>query len=145
MTKPQLKSAGNIYHYNMNNEDFTLIVEAAVKSIPDEFQKKLENVSVIVEDFPTPHQMHKVRARGEGGMLLGLYEGVPQTRRGRYGIGGHLPDKITIFKIPIERISRSKVHLIQIVVNTVKHEIAHHFGMDEHQVRDAEYEARTKK
>ena len=78
-------------------------------------------------------------------MLLGLYEGVPQTRRGRYGIGGHLPDKITIFKIPIERIARSKVHLIQIVVNTVRHEIAHHFGMDEHRVRDAEHEARTKK
>lgn len=129
----------------MNDEEFAKIVEAAIKNIPEEFQNKLENVSMLVEDLPTPNQLNKLRARGERGMLLGLYEGVPQTRRGQYGIGGHLPDKITIFKFPIERIARSKVHLIQIVVNTVKHEIAHHFGMDEHQVRDAEYEARTKK
>ena len=129
----------------MNDEEFAKVVEAAAKNIPEEFQDKLENVSIVVEDFPTPYQLNKLRARGERGMLLGLYEGVPQIRRGRYGIGGHLPDKITIFKLPIERIARSKVHLIQIVVNTVKHEIAHHFGMDEHQVRDAEYEARTKK
>jgi predicted Zn-dependent protease with MMP-like domain len=129
----------------MNDEEFAKIVEAAIKNIPEEFQNKLENVSMLVEDLPTPNQLNKLRARGERGMLLGLYEGVPQTRRGHYGIGGHLPDKITIFKFPIERIARSKVHLIQIVVNTVKHEIAHHFGMDEHQVRDAEHEARTKK
>ena len=129
----------------MNDEEFAKIVEAAVKNIPEEFQDKLENVSILVEDLPTPNQLNNLRRRGERGMLLGLYEGVPQTRRGRYGIGGHLPDKITIFRFPIERIARSKVHLIQIVVNTVKHEIAHHFGMDEHQVRDAEYEARKKK
>lgn len=129
----------------MNDEEFAKIVEAAVKNIPEEFQDKLENVSILVEDLPTPNQLNKLRARGERGMLLGLYEGVPQTRRGRYGIGGHLPDKITIFRLPIERIARSKIHLIQIVVNTVKHEIAHHFGMDEQQVRDAEHEARTKK
>ncbi len=129
----------------MNDEEFAKIVEAAVKNIPEEFQDKLENVSILVEDLPTSNQLNKLRARGERGLLLGLYEGVPQTRRGRYGIGGHLPDKITIFRLPIERIARSKVHLIQIVVNTVKHEIAHHFGMDEQQVRDAEHEAGTKK
>ena len=129
----------------MNDEEFAKIVAAAVKNIPEEFQDKLENVSILVEDLPTPNQLNKLRARGERGLLLGLYEGVPQTRRGRYGIGGHLPDKITIFRLPIERIARSKVHLIQIVVNTVKHEIAHHFGMDEQQVRDAEHEAGTKK
>ncbi len=121
----------------MTDEEFEQIVEGAIKSITDEFQEKLENVSVIIQDLPSVEQVRRLRTRGERGMLLGLYEGFPQTRRGHYGIGGQLPDKITIFRRPIVAIAKSKVHLIEIVVNTVKHEIAHHFGMDEKMVRDA--------
>jgi len=98
----------------------------------EEFTEKLENVSVVVEDYPNQHQLKKV---GTGGMLLGLYEGVPKTKRGRYGIGATLPDKITIFKIPILAISRSIEQLKENVRNTVIHEIAHHFGMSEARIR----------
>ena len=117
-------------------------VEEAIESMPDEFLEKMENVSVVVEDWPRRDQLARVWRKDQRGMLLGLYEGIPQTKRGRYGVGGVLPDKITIFRIPILRISRSEEHLKQIIVNTVVHEIAHHFGMDEHQVRNAEHRRR---
>lgn len=128
----------------MNDDEFEKIVDAAVASIPEEFRKRLENVAVVVSDFPTPSQLQILRSRGEGGLLLGLYQGVPQTKRRSYGIGGQLPDKITIFKKPLLTISRDKVDLINNVRNTVIHEIAHHFGMDETQVREAEMQRRKR-
>ena len=80
-------------------------------------------------------------------LIFGLYEGIPQTRRGHYG--QVLPDKITIFKKPIERRTRSRQRrgspeaaeneIRKIVKNTVWHEIAHHFGMDEKKVKEAEH------
>lgn len=121
----------------MDDKEFHQLVDAAVASIPEEFLQKLDNVAVVVEDWPTPNQLQKLRARGERGFLLGLYEGVPQTRRRHYGIGGQLPDKITIFRKPLLAISRTKVDLMVRVRKTVIHEIAHHFGMDEEQVREA--------
>jgi len=69
-------------------------------------------------------------------LIFGLYEGVPQTKRWHYG--QVLPDKITIFKKPIERIARSENEIKEIVKNTVWHEIAHHFGLDEKRVKEAE-------
>lgn len=126
----------------MVTDHFEKLVEEAIETIPEEFLKIMENVSIVVEDWPRRDQLSRIWRKGQHGMLLGLYEGVPQTRRGRYGVGGHLPDKITIFRIPILRISRSEEHLMQIVKSTVIHEIAHHFGMDEHQVRKAEHHRR---
>ncbi len=121
----------------MELEDFELIVEKAIETIPEEFREKMENVSILVEDWPRRDQLMKLRSRGESGMLLGLYEGIPQTRRGRYGVGGHLPDKITIFRIPLLRISRNVRELINNIQNTVVHEVGHHFGMNEKEIRDA--------
>lgn len=118
--------------------EFEEIVEEVVASIPRRFLGKLNNVTIIVEDFPNPYQLKKLRLRGERTLLLGLYEGVPQTKRRHYGVGGSLPDKITIFQGPIQAIAHTKYDLIQIVKKTVIHEIAHHFGMDETAVRAAE-------
>lgn len=122
----------------MNDEEFHQLVDEAVASIPEQFLQKLDNVAVVVEDLPTPNQLQKLRARGERGFLLGLYEGVPQTKRRHYGVGGQLPDKITIFRRPLQAISRTKGDLMIRVRKTVIHEIAHHFGIDEEQVREAE-------
>jgi len=119
----------------MNMEQFEKLVDKALEEIPEELLELLENVTIVVENFPTRLQLHKIfKDRGRG-MLLGLYEGVPQTKRGRYGYGGQIPDKITIFRIPILSLARSEEHLKQVVKNTVEHEIAHHFGMDEKLVR----------
>lgn len=128
----------------MDNDEFEKLIEEAIATIPKEFLEKLENVSIFVVDFPTRHQVMKLRVRGRGGLLLGLYEGVPQTRRRYYGVGGTLPDKITIFKLPILSIARTRDDLKEIVKNTVWHEIAHHFGMDEREVAEAERKRRER-
>lgn len=122
----------------MDDEEFESLVDGAIDSIPSEFREKLENVSIFVEDFPNIYQREKLQGKGYRGLLLGLYEGVPHTKRGRYGVGGTLPDKITIFRRPILAIARSSEHLKDLVRKTVIHEIAHHFGMSEEAIRKAE-------
>ena len=104
-------------------------------AIPKRFLEKLDNVDIVIEDEPTPYQLKKLRAQ-RGLVLFGLYEGIPQTKRWHYG--QVLPDKITIFKKPIEKMARSEKEVKEIVKNTVWHEIAHHFGMDEKRVREVE-------
>lgn len=121
----------------MSDEEFHSLVAAAVKAIPGEFKKKLENVSVVIEEWPNVSQTEKLKRRGTYGLILGLYEGVPQTRRGRYGIGGAIPDKITLFKNPVLMIARSKKDVQKIVIDTVVHEIGHHFGLSEAEIRNA--------
>jgi predicted Zn-dependent protease with MMP-like domain len=119
----------------MEPEKFEKLVDEGIKAIPKKFLEKLDNVDVIIENEPTSEQLRKLRIR-KGPFVLGLYEGVPQTKRWHYG--QVLPDKITIFKLPIERIARTEAEIKEIVKNTVWHEIAHHFGMDEKRVREAE-------
>jgi predicted Zn-dependent protease with MMP-like domain len=120
---------------------FEKIVEEGIKAIPERFLEKLDNVDIVIEDEPTSYQLRKLRAR-KNSIIFGLYEGVPQTKRWHYG--QVLPDKITIFKKPIEKIARSEKEIQEIVKNTVWHEIAHHFGMDEKRVRETEYQRKRK-
>ncbi len=120
----------------LTKEDFEKIVEEGVKAIPEKFLQKLSNVAIVIEAEPTPAQENKLNIR-PGLTLLGLYEGVPQARRGS-NYNAILPDKITIFQNPIEEAARDEKDIKEIVKNTVWHEIAHHFGMDEDEVRQAE-------
>ena len=84
----------------MQREKFEALVARAIDNLPPEFQRKLENVDIVVENWPTPGQLRQVK-HSHPTQLLGLYHGVPQTRRGRrYGLV--LPDKISIFQKPIE-------------------------------------------
>jgi len=119
----------------MDDKKFEEIVREGIKAIPKKFLEKLNNVDICIEEEPTPHQLQKLRTR-KNPLILGLYEGVPQTKRQHYG--QVLPDKITIFKRPIERVANSQEQIKKIVTNTVWHEIAHHFGMDEKRVRETE-------
>jgi len=119
----------------MDKEEFEKIVEEGIKAIPKRFLDKLKNVDICVEQEPTSYQLEKLKARKHV-LIFGLYEGVPQTKRWHYG--QVLPDKITIFQKSIERVARSKEEIKEIVKNTVWHEIAHHFGMDERQIRETE-------
>ena len=121
----------------MNDDIFESIVKKALFNLPAEFKDRLENVSVIIADIPTQDQYKKIYLRGKT-LLLGLYEGVPQTKRGNYGIGPTLPDKITIFKYPIIYLSQGdEKRIIELIIDTVKHEIAHHFGMSDEDIRKA--------
>ncbi|OGZ18895.1 MAG: hypothetical protein A2Z68_01320 [Candidatus Nealsonbacteria bacterium RBG_13_38_11] len=119
----------------MTLEKFEELVNEGIKAIPERFLKKLENVDIIIEETPTIEQLAKLKIR-KGVFLFGLYEGVPQTQR--WGYSQVLPDKITIFKNPIEKASQSEEEIKKIVRDTVWHELAHHFGLDEKNVRSAE-------
>jgi predicted Zn-dependent protease with MMP-like domain len=113
----------------MKQEDFEMLVAEALENLPENIQKKMENVAIIVQENPTAEQLKQTGVR-QGSLLLGLYEGIPQTAWGR-GFGGNLPDKITIFQSPIEQFAFNPEEIKKLVKNTVIHEIAHHFGFDE--------------
>ncbi len=109
----------------MDSADFEKLVAEAIDSLPENIRKKMDNVEIVVEEG------------SPNGPFLGLYQGVPKTAWGR-GFGMRLPDKITIFQAPLERISHSESELKEIIENVVRHEIAHHFGFDEKGVRELE-------
>ena len=120
----------------MDRERFQRLVARVVKGLPEEFLTKLQNVDVVVEDHPTPGQAGSAGLR-PGETLLGLYEGVPQTKRGQhYGLVP--PDKITIFQRPIEAGCQHDAEIIAAIQNVIKHEIAHHFGISDARLKQIE-------
>jgi len=127
----------------MQREKFEALVARAIDSLPPEFQRKLENVDIVVENWPTRGQLRQVK-HSHPTQLLGLYQGVPQTRRGR-GYGLVLPDKISIFQRPIEAQCRFGDEIEAKIEEVVRHEIAHHFGLDEKTLRKIEGEKHSKK
>lgn len=120
----------------MEQRKFDSIVLQVIEALPEEFQEKLENVDIIVEDWPSAEQLRRLKLRHRS-ELLGLYEGVPRTKRG-HGYNLVLPDKITIFRRPIEMRCRSEKDIEIEISNVVKHEIAHHFGTGEETLRRIE-------
>lgn len=124
----------------INIEDFETLVNKAVEGLPEDIKKKMDNVAITVDYRPTAEQLRKIGVR-KNDLLLGLYEGIPQTSWGR-GFGGNLPDKITIFKESIETFATTPQEIETMVKDVVIHEIAHHFGFDE---KGAQRVARRKK
>ncbi len=109
----------------MSPREFDRLVEKALKAIPPYFRRRLRNVAFVVEPEPP-------RAG-----LLGLYEGRPLIHRS-VSDSFAMPDRITIFQGPHERLARNRRHLEKMVEQTVWHEVAHYFGLNELQVRRAE-------
>jgi len=122
----------------MTSREFDLIVERACKRIPRRFRRRLDNIAIVVEAEPSVEQLRAGRVR-PGGTLLGLYRGRPLTVRS-VSDGFVMPDQIVIFQGPHERFARNPEHLEKLVEETVWHEVAHYFGMDEGRVRRAERE-----
>jgi predicted Zn-dependent protease with MMP-like domain len=118
----------------MDKEKFEDLVDQAVKRLPAEFLDHLDNVEVLVDDQPTPAQIRK-NGLNANQTLLGLYEGVPQTRR-TTSYGMVLPDKITIFQKTIEAQCRTDEEILAEIEHVVKHEIAHHFGISDARLRE---------
>ena len=116
----------------MNEKEFRRLVGEAIDSLPSEFLTRLNNVAVVIEDTPTVQQLRRLRLSSQT-FLFGLYEGVPQTKRGNYS--GVLPDKITIFKKSIEKVARNGEEIKAQVRATVIHEIGHHFGLSDKDLR----------
>ena len=109
---------------------FDEAIDRTIKSLPDEFVERLGSVAIVVEDEPTPAQLASVGARG----LYGLYQGVPRTR---WGVdNAAVPSKITLFRGPLVRSSRSMSSLARAVESTLLHEIAHHFGISDARIHE---------
>lgn len=117
----------------MDRERFEELVDKALMALPEGFRDRLSNVDIQVEDYPTFDDL-RVAGAGRNQMLLGLYRGVPLTRR---GLGYNLvpPDRIVIFQRPIERLCRTEEEVVERVARTLRHEIAHHFGIDDAALR----------
>ncbi len=104
-------------------EEFEELVAEALDEIPPDLAHVMRNVAVFVEDAP------------EEPGVLGLYEGIPLTERDSWYVGV-LPDRITIYRLPICAVSRDRDELVRQVVVTVVHEVAHHFGIDDDRLRE---------
>jgi predicted Zn-dependent protease with MMP-like domain len=125
----------------MTAQEFDRLVERACARIPLRFRRKLSNIAVIVEQEPSTRELRAARV-SPGSTLLGLYRGRPLTARS-VSDGFVMPDQILIFQGPHERLARSPEHLEKMVAETVWHEVAHYFGMDEARVRRAERQRRS--
>mgnify|MGYP001574221410 CR=1 FL=1 len=113
----------------MTTAEFEKLVMRAIKELPEFFKRKMENMVVLVAETPEPAQERKF-----GKNLLGLYEGIPLLKRGAY-YSGAMPDKITIFKKNIEAVCSGEKEIKKEVKHVVMHEIAHHFGIDDDELR----------
>lgn len=117
----------------VSTERFEELVREAMESLPDRFWDRLENVVVVVERNPTREQ-RDYHGLGPNETLLGLYEGVPLTERGSYSPS--MPDRITIFQGPLERHCNTEAELVEQVRDTVVHEVAHFFGIDDDRLHE---------
>lgn len=116
----------------LSEEVFRDLVSEALDELPDSFREVLNNVEVVVEELPPAHLQKKTR-----GLILGLYQGVPLNRRSHMMMP--LPDKISIYQRNIEKVCSTQSQVKNQVKKTVLHEIGHHFGMNERQLREAGY------
>ncbi len=119
----------------ISQEHFEDLVEEALESIPDTLWDNIDNLAVVVEEWPTAAQRASVGMK-EQGLLLGLYEGIPLTVRS-HAYGMVTPDKITIFRGSILRVCPPTDDAIRAQVRrTVLHEIAHHFGISDERLHE---------
>ncbi len=122
----------------LTRKEFEESVVLALKRLPRFFKKKMKNVDVVVEDRASRELLLEMGLRSPS-ELLGLYQGVPLDRRGFF-YGNVLPDKITLFQIPIELTCQTKEEIEEKVREVVIHEVGHYFGLDDERLRELENE-----
>lgn len=118
----------------MDRHVFARLVAEALNDLPEPFQAKLDNVEVVIKDWPDPETMRLAGARHPA-QLLGFYHGIPQTKR-THTYGLVLPDKITIYRRPIEMRCHTVDQIRTMIHRVLRHEIAHHFGLDDNRLRE---------
>ena len=120
----------------ITDEAFDALVTKAMNALPQEYIRGLENVAIVYADWPDENQAQKSELK-PGSLLLGLYEGIPLTQRG----GGYtyvLPDKITLFKVPMQMVTHTEEELFEQIKRTLWHEIAHYYGLNHHRIDELE-------
>lgn len=119
----------------MNNDEFNEVIKEAMDGLPDEFSLSLKNIEIVVEERP-PREI--VKEMGKNCLLLGLYQGVPLSKRGHY-YAGVLPDKISIYKEAILKISSDHNDAVENIKKTLLHELGHYFGISDRRLRELGY------
>ena len=118
-----------------SDDEFDQMISNALDSLPSKYTERMTNVAIIYADEPSPQQRQKLKLHCNQ-TLLGLYEGVPLPARG--GIQPYLPDKITIFKVPLVLSSNNMSELQENIRHTLWHEMAHYFGLDHKRIHELE-------
>ena len=120
----------------MKQRRFEQLVDRALESLPEPFQKLLDNVAIFIEDHPSKALLKEL-GMSPNDTLLGLYEGVPQTERtSSYDLV--TPDRITLFQRPIEDCCNTDGEVAEQIRRTVLHEVGHHFGIDDDRLDEIE-------
>ena len=127
---------------HVSDSEFEAMISEAIDSLPESRIKGLQNVAITYEDQPSMEQREKLKLRGAQ-TLFGLYEGIPLTKRAAAsslfsGMPMTLPDKITIFKLPILSSVQTLEEAKEEVRHTLWHEIAHYYGLDHDRIHDLE-------
>jgi predicted Zn-dependent protease with MMP-like domain len=117
----------------MKREDFTKVVAETLDSLPKEFRRRIRNVAVLVEDLPPDHTSSKPGQPRR--VILGLFHGVPMTKKSVFGLPGG-PDHVVLYQKNIEAVCSSEAEVREQIRLTVIHELGHYFGMTEEQLRD---------
>jgi predicted Zn-dependent protease with MMP-like domain len=117
----------------MNREDFIEVAEETLDSLPEEFRSRIQNVAILVEDFPPKQSTPKLGQQRR--LLLGLFHGVPTTKRSVFNLPTG-PDHIVLYQKNIEAVCSSEVEVRHQIRQTLIHELGHYFGMTEEQLKD---------
>jgi len=123
----------------MRHSEFEKLVAEGFGRLPEWVREKIKNVALLVEDEPS-REDREAEGLADDETLLGLYKGIPLSERGQeYGVGATMPDTITLYQWPIEDAAEEDSKDVRdVVAETIWHEFAHHFGMNEHEVQDRE-------
>ena len=117
----------------MNREDFVKVAEETLDSLPEEFRSRIENVAILVEDFPPNQPPH--RSGQKRRLLLGIFHGVPATKKSVFDLSVG-PAHIVLYQKNIEAVCSSEAEVRDQIRQTLMHELGHYFGMTEEQLRD---------
>jgi predicted Zn-dependent protease with MMP-like domain len=120
----------------MTRERFTALVEDVLRDIPQRFRDAMKNVAVVVEDEPSSELLEELDMDPDD-TLFGLYQGTPLTERA-FSYGNTLPDRISIYQLPIEDACEDDDDVRLCVAETVIHEFGHYFGLSEEEIQDIE-------
>jgi len=116
----------------VDRKKFEELVDTAYEKIPQKFRDKIDNVAIMVEDYPSAKDLEKLKIRGKG-LLLGLYRGTPLHQRSVWQ-GVRLPDEIVLYQKDIEKVCKTQDEMEERVNEVLQHEIAHYFGLNDDEI-----------
>jgi len=122
--------------HTISDENFSSLISKALEELPERYVQGLDNVVITYEDEPNEQQRRELHLRGDQS-LFGLYQGIPLPKRGA-GYNLVLPDKITVFKLPILWATHDERSLYKQIKHTLWHEIAHFYGLDHDRIHEIE-------